>query len=96
MSKRWFVAAKVPDYINGCFVWKKCYGDINKHKNVAERLEECNKLDKQIETTQLIPVNQGSRKSAIAVDQQFYTDVLFQVIRFIENEKEFSFVALKD
>lgn len=89
IGKRWHIAVKVPDYINGCFVWKKCYGDINKYRSIEERLAECGKLYKQIENTQQIPANQGSRKPGITSHELFYTDVIYQVTQHLENEKAF-------
>lgn len=83
ISKNWFVKIKVPDYINGRFVWKKCYGDINKYKTIEERNIECDKLAKEIDVTQQYSPAQGSRKHGYK-NENLYTDTITQLKQQLE------------
>lgn len=77
VNKRWFVRVKVPDFVKGCFVWRKCYGDINKYHTVQERQEAAEKLVQEIILTQNYKILQGSRKPGY-VSEKFHTDTIFQ------------------
>ncbi len=78
LQKRWFVKVKVPHFEKGCFVWKKCYGDINKFTTVDERMAALHNLLEHINITQNYKNVQGSRYVGY-VDEKFVTDVCYQL-----------------
>ena len=87
LSKAWFIKIKVPDYIKGCFKWKKCYGDINKYQTLKERLSEMSRLQKQLEITGEYITSSGSRRAGVTVHIGQETDLIYILTQCLENSK---------
>lgn len=83
LKKKWFVKIKVPDFVKGCFVWKKCYGDVNKHTTVESRLQALKELADHIELTQDYKSVQGSRRFGYQ-NETFVTDTIHQFYKLLE------------
>ena len=80
LQKRWFVKVKVPHFTKGIFVWKKCYGDINKYNTIQERTQAAENLKAHIILTQNYIVVQGSRNVGYTYEG-FVTDTIYQLQR---------------
>ena len=81
ITKRWFVAIKVADYNRGCWKWVKCYGDLNKIKDLTNRLAAINKLAAQIKKDGNYTPTQGARsiRTSAAIKELATTSLIHQL-----------------
>ena len=85
---RWFIALKMPNYITGDWLWRKCYGNINKFHTVPERLAEVERLTKQIENAGFYIPDQGARIIRPAtLKPQRIAGIIYQLTRLLDLRK---------